>query len=274
MVRAVTPDRPSDPALQRARVRGGAFTYTDEGEGEVVVALHGLPGSVRDWRWLAPALPGVRLVRIDQPGFGGTPLRTEPGSSLQARTRFVLGALDALGIDRFVVAGHSMGGPLAMSVAASSARASGLVLLASVGLRPHRLMRKVGRHPDLPRLFDLPLVGRLLRPPLRAGFLRAGFPASTKDAAILQSMRIFSGLSFGAIREAAAGVRCPTLLAWAEDDPLVEGAIGLELARALPPGPRIVFSDGGHNIQKTRAVELGEAISALVIRPRSGASAA
>jgi pyruvate dehydrogenase E2 component (dihydrolipoamide acetyltransferase) len=257
--------------VKTARIGGRAFTYTDEGEGEVVVALHGLPGSVRDWRWLAPALGGVRLVRLDLPGFGGTPARTGPGSSLEARTRFVLAALDALGIDRFVVAGHSMGGPLAMSIATSSERASGLALLASVGLRPHRLMRKVGRHPDLPRLFDLPLVGRLLRPPLRAGFLRAGFPASTTDAAILQSMRVFSRLSFPAIRAAAAGVRCPTLLAWAEDDPLIEGAIGLELARALPPGPRIAFPDGGHNIQKTRAVELGEAIAALAIT--SGRSA-
>jgi len=262
--------------VRTGRIRGnsGSFTYTDEGRGEVVVALHGLPGSVRDWRWLAPALTGVRLVRIDQPGFGGTPRATEPDPSLAARTRFVLAALDALEIDRFVIAGHSMGGPLAMSVAAASGRTSGLALLASVGLRPHRLMRKVGRHPDLPRLFDLPIVGRLLRPPLRAGFLRAGFPASTKDAAILQSMRIFSGLSFPAIRAAAAGVRCPTLLAWAEDDPLVEGAIGLELSRALPAVARVVFPDGGHNVQKTRAIELGDAISALALRQGTGVSAA
>jgi pimeloyl-ACP methyl ester carboxylesterase len=160
-----------------------------------------------------------------------------------------------------------------MSVAAESERARGLALLASVGLRPHRLMRKVGRWPDLPRIFDLPIVGRLLRPSLRAGFTRSGFPASTPDAAILQSMRIFSGLSFADIRAAAAGVRCPTLLAWAEDDGLVEEAIGLELSRALPSGPRLVFRDGGHNIQKSRAVELGEELAALAIRPGSGASA-
>jgi pimeloyl-ACP methyl ester carboxylesterase len=93
--------------VSTAHLRKGPFTYTDEGAGEVVVALHGLPGSVRDWRWLAPALAGVRLVRIDQPGFGGTPLQTEPDSSLAARTRFVLAALAALAIDRFVVLGPS-----------------------------------------------------------------------------------------------------------------------------------------------------------------------
>lgn len=257
----MTPEQPSDPPLRAAWLREGPFTYTDEGEGPTLVAVHGLPGSVRDFRWLAPALEGVRLVRLDLPGFGGTPRATAPGITLRERARFVLDALEALGVRDFVVLGHSMGGPLAMSAAA---RARGLALIASVGLRPHRMIRKMGRYPDLPRVFDAPIVGRLLLPALRRRFVQAGFPASTPDEAILQSMRIVGRLPFADVRAAAAAVRCPTLLAWAEDDPLVEGAIGLELARELPAGPRLVFPDGGHNIQKTRAIELGRALSRFV----------
>lgn len=279
--RRVTPELPSDPPLRTRWLRAGPFSYTDEGDGEVVLALHGLPGSARDWRWLAPALSGVRLVRLDQPGFGETPRATAPDTSLAARTRFVLDALDALGLDRAVLLGHSMGGPLAMSVAAASARVRGLALVASVGLRPHRLMREVGRRPDLPTLLELPVVGRAFRPALRRGYSRAGFPASTPDSAILQSMRVFSRLSFPELRAAARAVRCPTMLAWAEDDPVVEGAIGLELSAALPSGPRLRFADGGHNVQKSRAVELGAALSAFAlgapnaaeVKPGSGASA-
>lgn len=255
----MTPERPSDPPLRTAWLAEGPFSYTDEGEGPVLVALHGLPGSARDYRWLAPALAGVRLIRIEQPGFGGTPRRTEPSPRLFDRARFVTRALDALGIDRCAVLGHSMGGPLAMCVA-SDARISGLVLLASVGLRPHRLMRKIGRRPDLARLLDVRPVARALLPPMRKGFVRAGFPESTPDEAILQCTRIFSQVRFSEIRDAVRGVTAPTFLAWAEDDPLVEGTIALELDRALPRGPRVAFDDGGHNIQKTRAIELGEAI--------------
>ncbi len=106
---------------------------------------------------------------------------------------------------------------------------------------------------------------QVLMPALRRRFVRAGFPASTPDEAIRQSMRIVQRLPFADVRAAAAAVRCPTFLAWAEDDPLVEGAIGLELARELPDGPRLVFPDGGHNIQKTRAIELGRALSRFVL---------
>lgn len=257
----MTPDRPSDPPLRAGWLREGPFTYTDEGEGPALVALHGLPGSVRDWRWLAPALSGVRLVRLDQPGFGGTPRRTAPGTTLEERARFVWAALEALGVRDYVVLGHSMGGPLAITV---STRARGLALLASVGLRPHRMIRKLGRAPDLPAVLDAPLVGRLLMRPMRRAFARTGFPASTPDEAIRQCMRIVSRLSFAEVREAVREVRAPSLLAWAEDDPLVEPAIGLELGRELPPGPRLSFDRGGHNIQKSRAVELGEALSRFV----------
>jgi pimeloyl-ACP methyl ester carboxylesterase len=267
----VTPDRPSDPALRSGWLREGPFSFTDEGEGPVVLALHGLPGSTRDWRWLAPSMTGTRFVRLDQPAFGGTPRSTEPDPRLAARARFVLAAMDAMGLEDVVVLGHSMGGPLAVAVAAAApSRVRGLALLASVGLRPHRLVRKIGRHPDLPRLLDAPLVGRALMPPLRRGFGRAGFPLSTPDAALRQSMRIASGLSFAEIRASVAEVRCPTLLAWALDDPIVEEAIGLELAAALPEGPRVAFETGGHNVQKSRALELAQAITAFAIKRRSG----
>lgn len=256
-------------------LREGPFSYSDEGEGPVVLALHGLPGSARDWRWLAPALDGVRTIRLEQPAFGGTPRCTEPDPSLAARARFVMSTIDALDLDDIVVLGHSMGGPLALAVAASlPSRVRGLALFASVGLRPHRMIRKLGRPPrELVRVADTPPIRRAILPPLRRGFVRAGFPVTTPDDAILQSMRIVSALSFAEIRAAVAAVRCPTLLAWANDDPLVEEAIGLELASALPEGPRLAFETGGHNVQKSRAIELGQALSAFAIKPGTGASA-
>ena len=259
----MTPETPSDPPLRVAWLPDGPFTYTDEGEGPVLVALHGLPGSGRDYRWLGAAIePRVRLIRIDQPGFGGTPRATGPEPTLDARARFVLGATEALGLDRFALVAHSMGGPVAMAVAARApARVRGLALLASVGLSVHRLARKTPRHPDVARLLDVRLFARVVLPSLRGGFLRAGFPSSTSDEAMLHTTRVFSRLSFAEIRREAQRVRAETFVAWAADDALVEPAIGLELAAVLPPGPRLVFEDGGHNIQKTRAVELADGLS-------------
>ena len=55
------------------------LAYTDEGTGPVVLAIHGCPGSVRDWRWLGhPLASHFRLIRLDLPGFGETPLGHSP----------------------------------------------------------------------------------------------------------------------------------------------------------------------------------------------------
>ncbi len=260
------PDTPSDPLVHTAWTETGPFAFSDEGEGPTLLFLHGLPGSGRDFRWLCSALDGrARSVRVEQPGFGATPTSTETGTSLRARARFVLAAADALGLERFGLVGHSMGGAVAMAVAAAApARVSGLGLLASVGLHPHRAARKISRRPDVTRLLNIALVRRAMLPSIRTGFQRAGFPSSVPDGEMLQSVRIFSSLEFASVREAAFGVRAPTLIAWAEDDPLVEAAIGLSLDAVLPAGPRLCFETGGHNIQKTRATELADALSSWI----------
>lgn len=51
-------------------------------------------------------------------------------------------------------------------------------------------------------------------------------------------------------------LKIPTLHAYAADDPMIPGHIAAELSSVCPPGPRIVFPTGGHNIQKTHAAEL------------------
>lgn len=266
----MTPEVPSDPALRFAWTARGGFAFTDEGRGPALVLVHGLPGSSRDFRWLASALAGrVRAVRLEQPGFGQTPRATETGVTLAHRARFVLEAADALGLDRFAVLGHSIGGPVAMAVAAQApARVTALALLASVGLHPHRLARRIDRRPDLAWLLRLRPVQRLVLPSMRAGFRRSGFPASTPDGELIQSTRVFGALSFEDNRAAAFGVRAPTLIAWAEDDALVEPAIGMALSQVLPPGPRLAFESGGHNVQKTRAIELADALVPFLERAR------
>ena len=66
---------PSDPPAQFVN---DSLAYTDEGSGEpAIVAIPGLPGSGRDFRWLAPLLADrFRVIRIDPPGYGASPRST------------------------------------------------------------------------------------------------------------------------------------------------------------------------------------------------------
>lgn len=260
-----TPSAARDPKRHTAQVARGPFSYTDEGNGPTIVAVHGLPGSSRDYRWLGAALPPtVRLLRLDLPGFGGTPVITSPGTTIDQRAAFVVEALAALRIEQCVLLGHSMGGPVALAAASQApSRVAALALLASVGLRPHRLLRRFVGRELFARAVDAPLMRGPTRAMLKAVFTAAGFSAKTRTDEVAHTVRCVAALSFGAQERHTAAVRMPTLCAWADDDAFIEREIFEEHAARLPVGPRLRWPTGGHNIQKTHAVELGGALAAF-----------
>ncbi|HEX7592810.1 MAG TPA: alpha/beta fold hydrolase, partial [Anaerolineae bacterium] len=94
-----------------------------------VVFVHGAAGSHLIWGAQVRALGEItRTVALDLPGHGRSPL---PGrNSIDAYCDIVLGLLDALGFDRAVIVGHSMGGGIAQTLAlAHPDRVAGLGLV-------------------------------------------------------------------------------------------------------------------------------------------------
>ena len=252
---------PSDPPRQTLPLAKGAAAFSSEGEGPALVAIHGLPGSGRDFRWLAPLLTGfARVIRVDLPGFGETPVATEPDPSPLGRARFVLELVDALELSRPVLLGHSMGGVVACAVAdLAPDRFAGLALLASPGPRRHPMLRRVPFR-LLTRALTLPLLAPVLRPVNRWSFALGGF-RGYPDSALLRTLQCVAATS---IEDHAANLRrlsLPTLVAWCEDDQVIPTEYLVELAAACPDGPRLCFAQGGHNLQKTRAREIAEGLA-------------
>jgi pimeloyl-ACP methyl ester carboxylesterase len=226
--------------------------------------VHGLPGSTRDFRYLGGALPRtVRLIRLDLPGFGDTPARSA-GLSLEARGRFVVQALDALQIDRCVLAGHSMGGSVATQTAVlAPERVRALALIASVGTRKHRMLRRFPTPAALVTAIDLPLTRWATRRVLHRAFVFGGFSPATPLAEVAQTVRILGALDLRQHAENLSALTVPTLVAWADDDALIEPPIFEELSRIVPHGPRLHWATGGHNLQKSHALELAAALGSL-----------
>ena len=257
----MTPAAPSDPTLRTVAVGGHQVAWSDEGptDGPVLLCLPGLPGSHRDFRWLAAAcVSRFRLLRLDFPGFGAS---ENQGEVLNEAGRAAVAAavLDAAQVERCVAVGHSVGGAVATELAAQwPQRVAGLALLASPGARPHkgfRLMpfRLVVGAMDRTWSHDLAvsLTRRL--------YVAAGFPRSLSDGEIEATSRCAARVDFAAHGDrvrALADAGLQTLVAWAEDDRIVEASISAELAAMAGPGPRLCFPTGGHNIQKTQAVEI------------------
>ena len=269
------PDHPSDPEKRQARLPdGGAFAYSDEGprRAPTYLLVHGLPGSGRDFRWLAgPLSEHGRVVRVDMPGFGGTPAATAPGLDVPARARFVTAVAEALALDTPVLVGHSMGGVVASkAVAEHPERFGGLALIASPGLRVHRALRR-GPFRTIGALLASPPLQRLLRTPVRKMFAASGF-RHARDDELVRTLRILRATSMAEHVTALAEVRrrgVRVFHAFCGDDPMIEAAIMEDTARALG-GPMLSFPDGGHNPQKHHAMEIAEGLAAWRGDTRAG----
>lgn len=89
------------------------------GTGAPVLLLHGLASSRRFWDLVVPGLAGLPVVALDQRGHGDS---ERPAGPYDGGTvaRDALAALDALGVSRAVVVGHSWGATTALRLAATA----------------------------------------------------------------------------------------------------------------------------------------------------------
>ena len=91
--------------------------YTDAGKGRVIVLLHGFLGSHEIWSEFSKKLSKrFRVIAIDLPGHGKTP-SIGYYHSMELLAQSVKAVLDKIGVRRYVVAGHSMGGYAALAFA-------------------------------------------------------------------------------------------------------------------------------------------------------------
>lgn len=135
---------PSAIATSTVDVDGILTTVIDTGTPEVesgppVLMLHGSgPGvtATANWRVVIPAIAATRrVIAPDQLGFGGTATGEPRTYGRKAWTEHALALLDELGVPEIDVIGNSMGGAVALSLAAARPGAvRRIVLMGSMGV--------------------------------------------------------------------------------------------------------------------------------------------
>ena len=278
---ARAPDRSAESLVARwapppsdfIEVQGQVVHLRDEGprdDPRPIVLIHGTSASLHTWEGWAAALRGQRrVIRFDLPGFGLTGPWSDtfsgsyPHENYQgdAYARFTLALMDALNVQRAVLAGNSLGGEVAWRTAfLAPQRVAGLVLVDAAGPAFTPLHVPVGfqiaRLPVLNRVMEL-----LLPRPLVARSVAEvyGNPARVTDELVdryfeltlregnrralstrLQHLR--SGEDAGRI----ATLKLPTLILWGGRDRLIPPSVAQQFKQQIAGSQLVVFDTLGH----------------------------
>jgi pimeloyl-ACP methyl ester carboxylesterase len=107
------------PLGQFIDVDGARIHYLDRGRGPTIVLIHGLTGQMRNFTHSLVDLltDEFRVIAFDRPGSGYS--KRAPGASarLTAQGDLIAKFMHAIGLERPLVVGHSLGGAIALAIA-------------------------------------------------------------------------------------------------------------------------------------------------------------
>ncbi len=240
--------------VTRQTVQVGTYTvqYQTVGEGEPIVLVHGLSGSTLWWRRNVPELSQhYKIYLVDLPGFGAARHRYGRFVLKQAAD-WLIAWMDAIGLKKTHLIGHSMGGYICMEIAIH---------------RPDLVLRLVLVDPAFKPVahsvwgYTLPLLeaARYLTPhffPILAyDSLRAG------PLTLLRATRDLIALD---ITDEIAHITQPVLLVWGENDTLVPPSLGHMLREELPNARLLTFKHAAHVAMFDQPVQFNKAVEAFL----------
>jgi len=243
------------------------------GAGQPLVFVHGLSGSWPNWLEQLPVFAREhRVIAIDLPGFGHSPMPRWPDSDRRLSISGYARLLDRL-LDQLAIDAAAMNPPIELPMTAAELaiaypqRVERLVLVSAAGVSTHQHRGSTHAMPALRRLERILMAagawtasksdtvarrGRLrdatlsvvarhprrLPAPLAAEQLRgAGKPGFIQG---------FEAVLDYEIRERLGEIACPTLVVWGDHDRLISVRDADVFAELIPNSRKVVFEDTGH----------------------------
>ncbi len=111
---------PASPLLHLAAADGTRLAYADAGEGAPILCLAGLTRTMADFEAVLPHLGGVRTIRMDARGRGGSGWSGPATYTVAQEAADALALIRHLGLDKVAILGTSRGGLIAMALAATA----------------------------------------------------------------------------------------------------------------------------------------------------------
>ena len=253
---------------QTMEVDGLRLHYKESGpkDAPALLFLHGFGSSLQTWdEWSLKLESSYRVIRLDLPGFGLTGASPVHDYSEKTDVAILTHFVDKLGLNQFSVIGHSMGGKMAWSLAASQPnRVKALVLMAPDGFPE---AKDIGSKP-----YEVPAIMGLMKYFLPKYFVQKSIEPAFADAKALNGAlinRYYDMLRAPGVRGAILdrsnqtiytdpvprlkNIKAPTLLLWGEQDQMIPSANAQSYSGILSNSTTIVVPDLGHLLQEEQA---------------------
>lgn len=249
-------------AVQEVNGRDLFYTRPNRSPGSpTLLLLHGAGGSHLDWPREIQRLPGANVYNLDLPGHG----RSQGGGydEIAAYAAAVDGFAAALDLTDVCVAGHSMGGAIALLLALERAPwLSSIVIMgsgASLPVSPQLLdlLQKEGTD-------GVELIIRYAWRQTSSAELVALADDALRAADRPQLYRSFLACDAFDVRERLGEVAVPTLIISGSEDRMTPPAYGRELAAGIRGARLVIIEKAGHYIAQEQPGAVAQAITAFV----------
>ncbi|MEM9257414.1 MAG: alpha/beta hydrolase [Pseudomonadota bacterium] len=239
---------------------GYRIHYLDEGEGDVVVFLHGSgPGAsgYSNFKGNYPALveAGYRVIIPDHIGYGFSDKPDDVDHPLSLFVDCIKQTLDAAGVDRCTLVGNSLGGAVALGLALDyPQRVDKLILMAPGGLSE---LAEYQQMPGMQKVFQVfgsgePVTHEVMKDLFATGLMHE--PSFATDELVeerMQIMQIMNGhvmatMQIPVLVDRLSEIDCPVLGFWGIDEKMMPENGIMAMAHNIKHLRLILVSECGH----------------------------
>lgn len=249
-------------------VDGLRIHYRDEGDGLVVLLLHGNGSSLHTWDgWTQVLRNDFRVIRLDLPGFGLTGPNASGEYSCVALAAFLDRFVNQLQLTNFHLVGNSMGGAVAWNYALDHPdKVRKLILVDARGFprdKPRALVRWA-RMPLLNRLFRYATPRWLVEQQVKVMYaddtkvtdalVQRYYDLTRREGnreAIIARWRLSEVSHVDRLRE----LRMPTLILWGREDQVFPAEDAYRFRALIPNAEVVVYPGAGHVPMEERSEE-------------------
>jgi abhydrolase domain-containing protein 6 len=261
--------RSADLVKKEVQVDDHRIVYLEGGKGETIILLHGFGGNKDVWTVFAKYLQGYHLVIPDVPGFGESSQVPTDSYSIESQVERIDRFVELLELDKFHMAGNSLGGAYAATYGAKyPGKVLTLALLDTAGapsqnksefvkqLETGNNLLLAGNIDDFDKLMALIYVKMPTIPPAFKKILVADWIAHAEfDKKIWNDLKPLQ-LSLAPFLPL---IQAPVLILWGDQDKLTDVGGVAFLEKNLKDHRTVIMKDTGHCPMVEKPEETAEA---------------